>query len=288
MGTTIVVTDTDCSLPAELGARHQIIQVPINIHFGQQTLRTGIDIDDSGLFARVARDGRLPTTSSPSPGQFVEAFGLAFDGGADAVVCLCVSSEVSASYNAALTARDMLPERNITVVDTRTLTMAQGFMALAAAEAAEAGADPPEIVNSALAIRDRSYVFAALATLKYLAMSGRVGHLTAGMATLLDVKPVLSVKDGKLEMLERVRSRAKAWQRVIELTKSVAAARAIDRLAIIHVNVAEQVPEFEAQLRANLAFSEEIVVAEFTPGLSVHGGAGVMGVVAVVGRPTSP
>jgi len=279
--TITIVTDTDSSLPKDLAGRHGIIQVPINVHFGQETLRTGVDIDDSGLFERVKIDGRLPTTSSPSPGQFIEAFAKAFESGAAAVVCLCVSSEVSASYNAALAARDMLPDKDITVVDTRTLTMAQGFMALAAAQLAEAGASPTEIVHGAIAIGDRSHVFAALATLKYLAMSGRVGHLAAGMASLLDVKPVLTVKDGKLQMLERVRTRARAWQRIVELTKAVAATQPIDRLAIFHASASEQVPKFEAQLRASMECPDDIVVAEFTPGLSVHGGAGMVGIVSI-------
>ena len=94
MPSIAVITDTDASLPADLAARHGIRQVPITIHFGQDTLLTDFDIDDAGLFERVDREGKMPTTSAPSPGQFSEAFGDAFASGADAVICICVSSEI--------------------------------------------------------------------------------------------------------------------------------------------------------------------------------------------------
>ncbi len=283
MSAIAIITDTDASLPSELANRHGIRQVPILVHFGEETLKTGEEIDDATLFARVDREGVLPTTSAPSPGQFAEAYQAAFDSGAESIVCFCVSGAVSATHGAAVVAKDMFPERDITVVDTRTLTMAQGFMVLAAAEAAAAGAPVDEIVAHAEDVGQRTHLYAALSTLKYLAMSGRVGHLTAGMATLLNVRPILTVRDGTLDLLERVRTRRKAWARTMDLMAEALDGRPAARMAIVHIAVPDEAGQFEAQLRASLPCPQEILMAEMTPGLSVHGGAGLVGVVAVAG-----
>jgi DegV family protein with EDD domain len=284
MPSIAIVTDTDASLPAGIAARYGIRQVPINVHFGEETFETGVDIDDARLYARIDREGKLPTTSAPSPGQFAEAYRAALDAGAGAVICFCVSGQVSATYGAAVVACDLFPGRDITVVDTRTLAMAQGFMVLAAAEAAEAGAPKEQIIATATDVGRRAHVYASLRTVKYLAMSGRVGHLAAGMATILNVKPILTVQDAKLDLLERVRTRKKAWARVIELTSEALAGRPAERMAVVHVACPGEARQFEHELRASLPCPEEIITAELTPGLSVHSGAGLVGVVAVAAR----
>lgn len=278
MSSVAIITDTDSSLPADVAARYGIRQVPINIHFGEEVLRTGVDIDDAGLFARIDREGKLPTTSAPSPGQFLEAYQAAFAEGADAVACFCVSSGISATYQAAVSAAELLPERPITVVDTQSVSMAQGFMAIAAAEAAQAGATLDEVIAAARTVGGRAHVFGALATLKYLAMSGRVGYLAAGFGNLLSIKPVLTLRGGKLELLEKVRTRGKALARVIELAGEAAAGRPIRRLAVLHVNVPAEAQEFAGQVRAALSCSPEVIVAEMSAGLSVHTGPGMLGI----------
>lgn len=283
MSKIAILTDTDASLPAAVAERYGIRQVPINVHFGQEVLATGVDIDDARLFERVDREGKLPTTSAPSPGQFLEAYQAAFADGAEAVACFCVSSAISATYQAAVSGRELLPDKPIVVVDTQSISMAQGFMAIAAAEAAQAGASLDEVVAAARETGSRAHVFGALSTLKYLAMSGRVGHVAAGFGNLLNIKPVLTLRNGKLELLERVRTRSKSLARVVELAAEAAGGRPIARMAVLHVNVLDEAKAFEAQLRAALPCPQEILIAEMTPGLSVHTGAGLLGVALVTG-----
>ncbi len=278
-----IITDTDSSLPASIAAQYRIQQVPINIHFGEKTFQAAMDIDDAEAFVRIDRDGKLPTTSAPTPGQFVEAYQTAFDNEAKSILCFCVSAEISGTYNAAITARELLPDHDITVVDSRTLSLGQGYMAIAAAEAIHRGATVEEAIAVAESLRERTHVYAALATLKYLAMSGRVGHLAAGMANLLNIKPILTVRDGKLDMLEKVRTQHKAWERVVELTVESLAGRPIERIGIIHVNAPEKAREFEALLREQIPCPADVITAEFTPGLSIHSGTGIVGVVVVAG-----
>jgi DegV family protein with EDD domain len=281
MNPIAILTDTDASLPAAVAARHDIRQVPIVVQFGKESLMSGTEIDDAQLFARVDREGMLPTTSAPSPGQFLTAYQQAFDDGAESIVCFCVSSEVSATYGAACTAAATVSDREITVIDTRSLSMGQGYMALLAAEARDAGAGKDEIVARALAIRDRTYLYAALATLKYLAMSGRVGGLAAGVANLLNIKPILTIQDGKLDLLEKVRSQRRAWARAIELAGQSLNGRPIERLAILHVAVPNDAQRFQQQVVQALPYDGEVIFAELGPGLSVHAGSGVVGLVAV-------
>jgi DegV family protein with EDD domain len=284
MPATAIITDTDASIPADIARRLDIRQVPINIHLGDETLRTGFDINDAELFVRIDRGDPFPTTSAPSPGQFVEAYQEAFSDGAQNLICYCVSAEVSATYNAALQACSELPDKDITVVDTRSLSLGQGFLAIAAAEAARQGAGKDDILALTKDMGDRSHLFAALATLKYLAKSGRVPALQASIGNLLNVMPVLTIRDGTLDLLERVRTRKKAWRRVVELAVEAAGGKPVERMGIIHVNALEEARQFLDLLSTSLEPPQGTFFAELTPGLSVHGGTGMVGVVLIKGK----
>ncbi len=155
-------------------------------------------------------------------------------------------------------------------------------MVLAAAEELAQGADLEQAIARAEAIRERTYLYVVLDTLKYLAMSGRVGHLAAGLAGVLNVKPILTIRDGKLDMLEKVRTRKKAWARIAQLTQEALGGRAIERAALLNVvNPAERRQDFENTLRAALPLPEALLEVELTPGLSVHAGSGVLGLALV-------
>ena len=279
-----IVTDTDSSLPEPVASKYGILQVPISILFGDERTETDLTISIKTLFERIDKKGTLPTTAAPSPGDFADTFRKAFDRDkSEELICFCISSAISATYEAAqIAARDILPDRKITVMDTKTLSVAQGFMAIAAVEAAARGASVAEIIEIATSVRDRSNIYAALATLKYLSMSGRVSHIAAGMAGMLNIKPILSVQNGKLEMLEKVRTKRKAWERVIELTKVAAAKSRIEKLAVLHVAAFDDAREMEVSLRSSLDCPDEILTMELNPGLAVHTGTGLVGVGFVI------
>ena len=279
-----IITDTDSSLPLELAEKHNIVQVPITVQFGDEAFRDVYDIGNPVVFGRIDQTGKFPTTAAPSPGQFVKAFNSAFEAGAGSVLCFSVSSEVSATYASACNAADMLPGRDIRVIDTRNLCMGQGFMVIAAAEAVAGGATVEEAIAAAEDAGRRAHMFGSLATLKYLAMSGRVGHLAAGLAGIMNVKPILTVKDGKLQMLERVRTQSKSWRRAVEVAVEANAGRPIERIAILHVNAMQAARQFEAQIRAALPCPADFVYADMNPGLSIHTGTGMVGVVFVTAK----
>jgi DegV family protein with EDD domain len=284
MSRIAIITDTDSSLPLSISKPLGIVQVAITINFDTESYAAVDEINDKQVFERIDRTGKLPSTAAPSPGQFAKAFEQAFKDGAETVLCFCVSSEVSATYGAALTAKELTPDLDIRVIDSKSLSMSLGFMVLEACEAAQAGASVEEILARAIDVRDRTHLFAALATLKYLAMSGRVSQVAAGFASVLSVKPILTIRNGKLDLLERVRTQGKAFDRVIELTTQAANGKTIERLCILHVNALESAKQFEAQLRQSLIYPPEPSYIELTPGLSIHSGTGLVGVSFVVSR----
>ena len=277
-----IITDTDSSIPFEIAARFNIYQVPMTIHFGEESFEAVYALSDIDTFRRIDLEDRLPTTAAPSPGKFIAAYKNAFAAGAEKIICLCVSSEVSATYNAAVSAVESFPDREIKVIDSRTLSMGLGYMVLAAAEVASQGASIDEILWVANETRQRTHLFAALSTLKYLAMGGRVSNLAASFATMLNVKPILTIRDGKLDLLERVRSQKKAWERVIELSARQVGDQQIEKMCILHVNAPKMASEFKHEIQSRMHCPQDIALVEVTPGLSVHSGSGMVGTVFVV------
>ncbi len=281
MSKIALVTDTNSSLPSNLVEKHHIITVPIHIQFGEETYITGQDIDDEKLFKLIDAKKTLPTTAAPSPSSFQKAFKNAFDDGADQIICVCCSSKVSATYNAALMAAETFPEKEISVVDSLQLCLAEGFQVLHATKAAASGMNKDDILAQLEDLRDRIHVYAALPTLKYLAMGGRVGKLAAGFGDTLEIKPILTSQDGKLDLLEKVRTWRKARERLIELARESVAGKTVEEIGLIHVNNLNGVEHLGEMLSEIFPLPENPIIAEFTPGLSVHTGTGVIGFVII-------
>lgn len=282
MDNIAIITDTDASLPGTISEELGIQQVPIAINFGTEVLKTGVDIDDEKLFDRVDEEGVLPTTSAPSPGDFSDKFAEALRKGAESILCFCVSSEISATFGAAVSARKTLPNRDIHVIDTRSLSMGQGFMVLAAEKAAREGASVSDILTLVENVRERTHFFGVLPTLKYLAMSGRVSQLAAGLANVINIKPILTIKDGKIDLLERVRTLNKAWNRAIDLSVESMGQGKIGQLAITHARAEADAQKFYDRFCQVIPCPDEVMFTELTPGLSVHTGAGMVGAAFVL------
>jgi DegV family protein with EDD domain len=276
-----IITDTDASLPDELAAKHAIILVPISIQFGDETYETGININDKTLFEKIDALGKLPTTAAPSPAAFKTAYEKAFNEGADSIICIVVGSKISRTYDSAVTACEEFPGKTITVIDSDFLSLGQGFMAIAAAEAAAAGATHEQAAQAARDMQPHLHLYGSLTTLKYLAMGGRIGKISANMANMFDIRPIMTILDGKLGLLEKVRTHKMAMNRLVQLFESTVKDKEIVLAGIAHVNNPEDAKLLESRLRAALPMPEDILIVEFTPGLSVHGGTGLVAGVLV-------
>lgn len=276
-----VITDTDSNLPLDLAKKHNIVQVPITIQFGEESFEDLFQIDNKELFARIDSSGKLPTTAAPSPAAFSKAFTEAFDKGADSIICITVGSKISRTHESALVAAAELPEKKITIIDSGHLSLAEGFIAITAAEALAAGKSHEEAVTAAESLITRAYLFGSLSTLKYLALGGRVSTIAASMANLLNIRPILTMQNNKLELLEKVRTHKVAMARLVELLVGSVGGRPIERAAILHVNNLADANHLEAELRKKLALPDDLLLVDFGPGLSVHAGAGMVGAVLV-------
>lgn len=279
-----VITDTDSSLPAELAASHHIRQVPITIQFGEDTFAACETINDKQLFEKIDALGKLPSTAAPAPAAFNAAFDNAFSEGADSIICVTVGSKISRTFESAINAAADFPGRLITILDSESLSLCQGFMAISAAEAAAAGASHEQAVTAARDLATRLHLYGSLTTLKYLAMGGRIGNVSAKMANLFDIRPIMTMIDGKLGLLEKVRTHRVALNRLVQLLDNSVANKRIEKAGIVHVNNPEDAALLESRLREILPMPAEVLVAEFTPGLSVHAGSGLVAAVLVTDR----
>ncbi len=276
-----VITDTDSNIPLDLAKKYNIGLVPITVQFGDESFKDCFEIQNPAMFERIDKTGKLPTTAAPSPAAFSTAFSEAFDSGADSVICVTVGSAISRTYESALVAAKEMPDRKITVVDSEHLSLAQGFITLTAAEALLGGATHDEAVAAARTLIPRTYLFGALSTLKYLALGGRVSNLAANMGNLLNIKPILTMKDGKLDLLEKVRTNKVAMNRLVELLLNAVGNREIEHAAMLHVLNPAAAEELKTLLGNSIKLPKETHLFDFGPGLSVHAGSGMIGCVLV-------
>ncbi len=269
-----IIGDSTCNLPPELLQRHKIPVGPIAIQFGEQSYDEFITIDRDLFYRKIEETGTIPTTSQPSPAWFAEQYRQAARARMPVLV-ITLTSKHSGTYQSAVLARSMVPEADVEVFDSASISLGTGWMVLEAARLSQAGRSRSAILQRLTTIRSHSHLYLTPATLKYLQMSGRVGKLQGALASLLHVKPIIILKDGMLEASENVRTRGKALERMLSLAESAVGAAPI-RMGVIHARAPEEGQELLSMVTARLN-CEEVMLEDLVPSLAVHGGPGVLG-----------
>lgn len=271
-----IVTDSSASLPAEAAQAHGIAVVPLNVQFGTQSYADGRDITAPVMAERMNR-GETPTTSQPAPGVFAELYRSLKDE-ADAIISLHVMGSASGTVGTAKLATTLCPDQDITVFDSGTVSMGLGFMAIAAARAAALGQARDEILTMLEDARSRVHVFVALPTVTHLVRGGRVTRGAGLLASLLAIKPILSLTSGAVEVIDKVRTFPRALDRLADLMERAVGKRRV-RLAVMHGNCLEGARAWFEGIRERFS-ATEVVYADAGSALMVHGGPGMIGLVA--------
>jgi DegV family protein with EDD domain len=278
LGRVAIVTDSASDFDPARAASLGISIVPLVVTFGNDTYDAGVDLSTDEFWKKMtAPDAPFPKTAACSPGVFQTAYQKAFDDGADAIVSVHVADTLSGTIKAAQVAQASMKDREIHIVDSMGASMGQGILAELGVQLANAGVSAAEIANVLTRRRDDIGIYLALDTLEYLKRGGRISGAQAAIGTLLSVKPIIEVKDGKVETADRVRTRGKARERLIELLTQ----RPIERLSILHTTNAG-VEEFATELIARAGLDRSKVTVDLVgPSVGPHLGPGCVGGVAL-------
>jgi DegV family protein with EDD domain len=275
-----VVTDSTAYLPVGLAAARGIRVVPLEVRLGERVGREGVDIDAAAVSAALADRHLTVQTSRPTPAEFAAAYRDALAAGADGVVSVHLSRELSGTWEAARLAAEEVGPRRVRVVDSRAAAMGLGYAVLAAAEAAEAGAEGAAVEAAAADVAARCRVFFCVDTLDRLRRGGRIGAAAAFVGSALGVKPLLHVAQGRIVPLEKVRTTARAAQRMLELAVRAAGDGPAD-LAVHHLGAPDRAEELAQRLRERVPRVARLLVSEVGAVIGAHTGTGLLGIVVV-------
>jgi DegV family protein with EDD domain len=277
-----IIVDTAANLPKEIRERMGIIAIPMYVAFGNRSFRDEVELSNE-MFLRMLEEGKHnPTTSQPSPADFVDIFRPVLENGNE-IIAITLSAKLSGTYSSAVAAKEMLdPEYHgqapISIVDTPFVSMGDGFLALRAVEMAQDGVSRDQIVTNLGDLMRRINILFLLPTLEFLRRGGRIGRAQAFVGgVLLNVKPLLEIKDGAVEPLERARSRQAGLRRLVEIMQERMGDGNV-HVAILHFGASTDALAMEADIRSRLKI-DECIQAEIGPVIAVHGGPGMIGVV---------
>jgi DegV family protein with EDD domain len=256
-----------------------IIVVPLNVHFGETVYRDQIDLDSDEFLRLLAKNAELPKTSQPASGLFEETYARLCADGSE-VVSIHLSSKLSGTLHSAEMARDALRSRCLVdVVDSRSASLGLGLIVLSAAQLAIAGADSRQIVSHVRRLAPNVHILFFVDTLEFLQRGGRIGRARALLGTLLNIRPILKLEEGEVHPVEKVRTRSKAIDRLVEFVELFPE---FERLAIVHSNTSGDVETLLRRLEP-LYPRERITVGQYGPVIGTHAGPGGIGVVVSQG-----
>lgn len=281
MSKVAIVTDSTATIPEDLRLQYDVHVLPQVLIWGEETLLDGVDIQPDEFYQRLETDPVHPKTSQVTPAAFKEKYSELLEGDRE-VLAILVSRKLSGTIESATQALDFFPGAPIEIVDSQSVAMALGFQVLAAARAVEEGASLQEAKAVAEQSTSHTGVVFAVDTLEYLHRGGRIGGGARFLGTALNIKPILEVQDGKVEAVERVRTRKKSLNRLVELIEDRAGGRKPVRLATLHANAAEEAKVLLDETSQRLD-AVESVFTEVSPVVGTHAGPGTVGLAFMAG-----
>jgi DegV family protein with EDD domain len=268
-----IVTDSTADLPLELAKARSVTVVPLTLNFDGRSLLDGVDITPAEFYRRLPQASTHPTTSQPSPGSFAETYKTLLKDH-DSVVSIHISEKLSGTVASARQAADMTDPKRIHVIDSELVSMSLGLVTLAASALAGKGAEAETIEAKVLAMRPHVQTYFSVATLEFLRRGGRIGRASALLGSVLQVKPVLCIRDGLVTPLERVRTFERALNRIVELTRQVDRGKGV----CIIVGHADAEADAERVSRELEPIAETLMIQPLGPVVGAHAGPGVVGV----------
>jgi DegV family protein with EDD domain len=281
-----VLTDSTAYLPSNLLEQYDIGVVPLYVVLPGRSGREGREIGPDDVARALAVRGQRVSTSRPTPGDFVLAFRRRLEQGAERIVSVHLSAELSGTCDAARLAAAQVGEHLVTVVDSRSAAMGVGFSVLAAARAAAGGAEAPDVAEVARTTAAATRTFFVVDTLEHLRRGGRIGSAAAVLGSALSVKPLLNMRDGQVLPLEKVRTFARALSRLVQRSVEAAGTGPVS-VAVHHLAAPERAERLAAELRERLPALDELFVSELGAAIGAHVGPGAVGIVVspAAGRP---
>lgn len=271
-----IVTDSTSDIPPDMARELNITVIPVHVIFGEESFDDGVTITREDFYRRLKTTKVLPTTSTPSIGEFAEVYQRV--GGE--IVSIHVAAKWSSLLNVAQLGAELAPDARITFFDSGKLAMGLGWQVILAARAAQQGKSATDIVQVLQAAKPRVRLFAALDTLEFLRRSGRVNTLLARFGQLLSIKPIIDVGDGEVSMVDRVRTRHAAVDRIREITRQLGP---LQSLAVLHTSNYETARVLADEFAATIPqLREPIIVCEATTAVGTHVGPNGLGIAAIV------